>query len=133
VNGGVVVDTSVWIDWFAGRSVPPLEEALSQGLVVLAPLVVAELIAGARHSRERLALRELLERFALQETPLDHWIRVGEWRRALKDKGLSVSTPDAHVAQCALDRGALLLSRDTVFARIARVSSLRLHRSSLLQ
>jgi predicted nucleic acid-binding protein len=38
---------------------------------------------------------------------------------------LSVSTPDAHVAQCALDRAALLLSRDAVFGRVARLSALR--------
>jgi hypothetical protein len=34
-------------------------------------------------------------------------------------------TPDAHVAQCALDRDAVLLSKDAVFAHIARFSALR--------
>ncbi len=122
---GVVADTSVWIDFFAGRPVPSLEDALAHGLVVLAPLAVAELIGGARRPRERAAIAELLQELPLHETPLAHWIAVGELRRGLKDKGVSASTPDAHVAQCALDRGALLLSRDAVFARIARVSSLR--------
>jgi predicted nucleic acid-binding protein len=45
-------------------------------------------------------------------------------RRRLADRGISVSTPDAHVAQCALDRGALLLSRDAIFTRIAHASEL---------
>jgi len=67
-----------------------------------------------------------LQDFPLHETPLAHWIRVGELRRRLRHKGLAVSTPDAHVAQCALDRGALLLSGDAVFARIARLCPLRL-------
>ena len=123
---GVVVDTSVWIDFLVGRPVSALEDALAQALVVLPPVVVAELISGTRRGRDRLALTDLLNELPLHETPLDHWIRVGELRRRLREKGLSVSTPDAHVAQCALDRDAVLLSRDAIFARIARFSNLRL-------
>jgi hypothetical protein len=41
---------------------------------------------------------------------------------------LSVSTPDAHVAQCALDRDGLLLSHDAVFVRIAHLVPLRVAR-----
>jgi tRNA(fMet)-specific endonuclease VapC len=123
---GVVVDTSVWIDFFAGHSAPSLTDALAQGLVVLPPLVVAELISGARRSRDRTAIVELLRELTIHETPIEHWIRVGELRRELLTRGVPVSTPDAHVAQCALDRDGVLLSRDRVFARIARLSRLRL-------
>ena len=122
---GVIVDTSVWIDFFGGLPVPSLEEALSQGLVILPPLVVAELVSGAK--RQQPLIEDLLQEFPLHETPLTHWIRVGELRRNLRDKGLSVSTPDAHVAQCALDRNAVLLSRDAVFAHIAKFCPLRVH------
>jgi hypothetical protein len=121
----VVADTSVWIDLFAGRPVPTLEEALRQGLVVLPPIVVAELISGARLARDRTAILALVEELPVHETPLEHWVRVGDLRRRLAGRGVSVSTPDAHVAQCALERGALLLSRDTIFARIAGASALR--------
>ena len=124
---GVVVDTSVWIDFLAGASTPSLEEALSDGLVVLPPLVVAELVSGAQRRREKAMIEDLLEELPLHDTPLAHWIRVGELRQELRGKGLSVSTPDAHVAQCALDRDAVLLSRDAVFASIARLTPLRLH------
>ena len=123
---GVVADTSVWIDFFAGRPAPALEDALAQGLVVLPPLVVAELVSGARRKAERAAIARLVEELPVHETPVDHWVRVGELRRALLDRGLSLSTPDAHVAQCALDRDALLLSRDAVFVRIGRSVNLKL-------
>ena len=119
-------DTSVWLDFFAGRPAPALEEALAHGLVVLPPLVVAELVSGARRKMERVSIARLVEQLPVHETPVDHWVRVGELRRALLDRGLSVSTPDAHVAQCALDRDALLLSRDAVFARIGRSVNLKL-------
>jgi len=42
--------------------------------------------------------------------------------------GLSVTIPDAHVAQCALDRDAILLTRDGVFGKIAKHVPLRLPR-----
>src|SRR5205085_10796471 len=42
--------------------------------------------------------------FRSHETPLEHWINVGNLRRALRQAGVSVTIPDAHVAQCALDR-----------------------------
>lgn len=63
---------------------------------------------------------------AVHETPLDHWVRVGDLRRRLSEKGIAVSTPNAHVAQCAVDRDAVLLSRDAVFQKIATVAPLRL-------
>jgi predicted nucleic acid-binding protein len=116
---GVVADTSVWIDFFAGRPQRELEAALQHGIVVLPPVVVAELVSGAQRPPDRIAITRLLAELPVHETSVDHWIRVGELRRLLRDRGLSVSTPDAHVAQCALDRDAVLLSRDKVFARIA--------------
>lgn len=123
---GVVVDTSVWIDFLAGVTVPDLEEALARGVVVLAPVVVAELIGGARRPRDRAAITDLLTELALHDTPIDHWVRVGALRRDLRNHGVSVSTPDAHVAQCAIDRDAVLFSRDAVFRRVARHSRLKL-------
>lgn len=123
---GLVADTSIWIEFFAGREAFALEAALADGLVVVPPIVVAELLSGARSLKHRKAVRDLLEELPLHETPRSHWLRVGELRRSLAENGLSVSTPDAHVAQCALDREAPLLTRDRVFERIAELTPLRL-------
>jgi predicted nucleic acid-binding protein len=122
---GLVADTSVWIDFFAGRPASALEEGLARGSVVLAPVVVAELVSGARRPGQREAIADLVRDLPVHETPVDHWIRVGELRRRLAEKGLAVSTPDAHVAQCALDRDALLLTRDEVFLKVAKATPLR--------
>jgi predicted nucleic acid-binding protein len=122
---GLVVDTSVWIDFFSGREVPALEEALAQGAVILPPIVIAELISGARSPRDRAAVQDLIVDLTVAETALGHWIRVGELRQELSRQGISVSIPDAHIAQCALDRNALLLSRDHIFLKIAKVSRLQ--------
>lgn len=121
----VVVDTSTWVEFFAGRPAGELEAALAEGAVILPPIVVAELVSGARSTRDRSALLRVLRDLSIHETPFEHWGRAGELRRRLRARGETVSTPDAHVAQCALDRNALLLSRDAVFERIARLEPLR--------
>jgi len=122
---GLVVDTSAWIDFFAGRPVRALEDALARGAVVLPPIVVAELVSGARAERQRAAILQLTRDLPTHEAPLEHWVRVGDLRRRLAARGVAVSTPDAHVAQCAIDRDAVLLARDKVFVAIARASTLR--------
>ena len=125
---GAVVDTSEWIEFFAGRKAASLEDALASGAAIMPPIVVAELVSGATSRQERAAIGELLQDAPVHETPLDHWIRVGDLRAALARKGLAVTIPDAHVAQCALDRDAVLLTRDAIFGKIARHTSLRLTR-----
>jgi predicted nucleic acid-binding protein len=107
--------------------VAAVAESLADGAAVLSPIVVAELISGAASQAQRQAIGELLQDAPVHETSLEHWIRVGDLRRTLAQKGISVTIPDAHVAQCALDRDALLLSRDAVFVQIARFLPLRLH------
>lgn len=122
----VIVDSSVWIDFLGGMPVPEVETALAEGSLVLSPLVIAEVLSGETTPRQREAVGDLLQDFPLHETPLQHWLNVGELRRMLRTRGLNVTIPDAHIAQCALDRNATLVSRDEIFSRIARHTSLRL-------
>jgi len=123
---GIVVDTSAWIDFFAGKPAVALEDALAQGTAVIPPIVVAELVSGATTTDQRHRIGELLQDAPIHDTPLEHWVRVGDLRRMLSRKGVNVTVPDAHVAQCALDSDAVLLARDSVFPLIARHTALRL-------
>ncbi|HET7710911.1 MAG TPA: PIN domain-containing protein [Thermoanaerobaculia bacterium] len=124
---GVVVDSSAWIDFFHRGDADDVEQALAHGAVVIPPIVVAELISGATTAHQQQMIGELLQDAPVHPTPLEHWIAVGELRRTLARKGVTVTIPDAHVAQCALDRDAVLITRDAVFAKIARHTSLRVH------
>ena len=121
----VVVDSSAWIEYLSERS-PEVRRAVSAGAAIMPPLVVAELMTGAVSLDLRRSIGELIQDVAIHDTPLGHWMNVGDLRRALRRKGLNVTIPDAHVAQCALDLDAVLLTRDAVFARIAAHVPLRL-------
>lgn len=124
----LVVDTSSWVPYLAGREDGRIEAALGAGALHLPPVVAAELLSGRLERRRRAALESLLADLPVCPASLDHWFRVGRLRAALAARALSVSTPDAHVAQCALDLDAELLTEDAVFARIARLAPLRLVR-----
>lgn len=122
----LVVDTSSWIAYFAGRGAAAIDDALAEGRVFLSPVVAAELLSGTLDAGRRSDLEDLLSDLPPCGGALDHWFRVGRLRASLRAKGLSVSTPDAHVAQCALDCRGTLLTEDGIFARIARHTGLKL-------
>jgi predicted nucleic acid-binding protein len=122
----LVVDTSSWVTYLGRGEGDALEEALGEGRVHLPPIVAAELLSGRMNPGQRRALEELLSELPLCPADRDHWFRVGRLRDRLAAKGLSVSTPDAHVAQCTLDLGGALLTEDGVFTRMARHVPLRL-------
>jgi len=122
----LVVDTSSWISYFRGTGSPLVDVALEEARVSLPPVVAAELLSGKLAPRKRADLEELLGDIGLLDCDLSHWCRVGKLRSDLAARGLSISTPDAHVAQCALDLDAELLTEDEVFGEIARHHPLRL-------
>jgi tRNA(fMet)-specific endonuclease VapC len=125
----LVIDTSSWIAYFReGSGDAIIEPALEEGTVYLPPVVAAELLSGRMAERARGDLEEFLLTLPLCPADVAHWFRVGRLRNSLATKGLSLSTPDAHVAQCALDLGADLLSADTIFCLVARRTKLSLFR-----
>jgi predicted nucleic acid-binding protein len=122
----LVVDTSSWIAWLAGGGSPLVEEALEEGRLHLPVIVSAELLSGRLDDSDRDELQDMLSDLPAVGTDPAHWFRVGKLRAELRAEGLSVSTPDAHVAQCAIDTAGVLLSEDRVFEKIAEVVPLRL-------
>lgn len=122
----VIVDSASWIDFLAGRPAAEVQKAIDAAEVVLPPLVVAELLSGDNTLAQRETIGELLQEFPLHDTPLAHWMAVGELRRMLRAHGVNVTIPDAHIAQCALDCDGTLLTRDDVFIAVAKHTRLRL-------
>jgi predicted nucleic acid-binding protein len=122
----VVVDTSCWIVWLAGKPVRSIDEALDEGRLWVPAVVAAELLSGRMSAANRRDLEAMLADLPSCGTDLAHWFRVGRLRASLLARGVTISTPDAHVAQCALDLGADLVTEDRVFRLVARHAPLRL-------
>lgn len=117
----LVVDTSSWISYLAGRDSPAIRDALGDGRLHLPPIVAAELLSGTLSARDARELQALLADLPLCQADLAHWIRVGALRASLRRSGLAISTPDAHVAQCALDLQGELLTEDAIFKRVPKL------------
>lgn len=129
VVNAVVVDTSTWISYFdkrQGSAYDLLDIALSEGRVFLPPLVVAELLSGQFKASLRSKLIDFLQELPLCQSSLDHWIRVGLLRSRLSERGYQISTPDAHIAQSAIDLNAILLSEDAIFKKVSDLCKLKI-------
>lgn len=122
----IIVDTSLWIQAFRGEEIPLLEEALKGGRIVLPPLVLAELLSGARNKNEERRLIQFLSYIPLHPVGRSHWKSVGLLRAALGRQGLAVSIPDCHIAQCTLEIEGLLLTEDKIFRKMAACLPLKL-------
>ena len=119
----LIVDTSAWIDYFrsgeSSANAVRIESAIATKDLYLPVIVAAELLSGKLKEADRQAMENFLNDFPLIGTSRDHWYRVGRLRRHMAEHGTAVSTPDAHVAQSALEHNAFLLTGDIIFKRIA--------------
>ncbi len=64
---------------------------------------------------------ERLDKDFVNKTTFEHWLRVGELQQKSAQKGLSISTPEAHIAQCCIDFDGALLSEDKIFKKLKLV------------
>jgi tRNA(fMet)-specific endonuclease VapC len=122
----VIVDTSVWVEFLRGTTQAAFERALQDGRVLVTPIVAAELLSGTKNKREVSKLEALFDDLGLLTCLAAHWFKVGALRRELDRKGLHTSIPDAHIAVCASERSAVLMSHDQVFEKIAKLAPLNL-------
>jgi predicted nucleic acid-binding protein len=122
----VIIDSSVWVAYFKGQHKQTVEEILYTQKSLLPPLVISEVLSGEKRLRWQRPLKEFLSMVPMVQTDREHWERVGELRCGIQKQGLAISTPDAHVAQCALDTGSVLFSFDKIFEKISPLCGLKL-------
>lgn len=126
MDGCVVVDTDILIDYFAGvsPSAEAVERLLQQDRLVVTTPTLFELACGAQ-THQQLQDLELLMR-ATQVVELDAVaaLRAGAVYRGLKVKGQLIEIPDLLIAGCCLREDLPLLTRNVEHFR--RVSELTL-------
>ena len=118
----ILVDSSVWIDFFNGTSntaVDRLQELLndSSSTLATADLVVYEVLRGFRSGRALAAAQALMSELAQVELGgLSNALLAGEHYRALRARGYSIRSPiDVLLASYCITHGHLLLHRDADF------------------
>jgi predicted nucleic acid-binding protein len=124
----VLVDSSVWIDFFRGEANTRarVDGLLAEDRVAIAGVVWAEVLSGARDRPVYLRLARSLSALRMLAEPTDIWNRVAEARFALARGGTQAAVTDLWIAIVAAASGHALLTRDRDFERIRTVVPLDL-------
>jgi predicted nucleic acid-binding protein len=130
----IVVDTTVWIDFLAGRGTPfdrHLTTLIEEGTsLALTDLIYCEILQGlvddAQYARTR---KILLAHPILCVRGLSTFERAANIYRACRKRGFTIrKTADCLIAATCLEAGAELYHNDRDFDAIANVDHLRIYR-----
>jgi len=116
----IVIDSSVWIDFFNGVSTPEVERLdrlLGVTPLVVGDLILVEVVQGFRHERDVATARRLFSSLALLPMLGAHNARkAAENYRKLRSKGITVrKTIDGIIATACLEANLPLLFSDRDF------------------
>ena len=112
----IIVDSSVWIDYFNGKDLPEvtkLDELLETELLGIGDLILAEVLQGFRQDSDYRQAKQLLTSLTVFEMlGADAAINSADNFRTLRKKGLTVrKTIDVAIATfCINNRHSLLFS-----------------------
>lgn len=116
----IVVDSSVWIDYFTGVKniqTNKLDDTLGLKPVAIGDLILTEVLQGFRHAKDYKAARALFEDVTIFDMLGKQMaIQSAENFRALRRKGVTVrKTADVIIASFCIDQKLPLLFSDKDF------------------
>jgi predicted nucleic acid-binding protein len=129
----IVVDTTVWVDFFRGRDDPHVAELT--GLieddvgVALTDIVLTEVLQGVRSGKEASRVEKRLRAFdILRLSDLKDFTRAAELYRLARSKGFTIRrTLDCLIASVCVREQTPILHNDADFDRLAVASPLEVH------
>jgi predicted nucleic acid-binding protein len=130
----IVVDTTVWIDFFNGAGTPEdhhLQQLITAGgSLALTDLIFCEILQGIRQDAVLERTRRLLLWYPILRmrrlTTFEHAARL---YRTCRKQGLTVrKTIDCLIAALCIEEDVELFHKDADFEAIARVAPLRIYR-----
>ncbi|MBW2065524.1 MAG: PIN domain-containing protein [Deltaproteobacteria bacterium] len=122
----VLVDTSVWIDYFrTGNYSEKLDSLIDENLIVINDLILAELVPFLRMRNQRKVVKLL---YNINKLPLTiDWEQIIEFQLKCLKKGLNgIGIPDLIIAQNAKQNHCKIYSLDIHFKLMKDVLRLQL-------
>ena len=116
----ILVDSSVWIDYFNGKINPQtdwLDSALGKEVIIVGDLILAEVLQGFKSDHDFKKAKELLSHFQFMEmVGLELAIKSAENYRLLRKKGVTVrKTIDVIIGTFCIHHNLALLHDDQDF------------------
>lgn len=122
----IAVDSSSLISFLQGADAsdgPLVREALRANVLWFPPPVKTEIMSGRITGA---TFDELMRGVRLLPITPGFWERAGDNRRLLISKGLKAKLADTLIAQCCIDAGAPLITRDGDYRHFAQWCGLKL-------
>ena len=121
----VLIDTTVWIDFFAGRQLPhvaALEHLIkSREDISICGIILTEVLQGIRDNSEFRRTKELFKSMIFLPMPYSVFLSAAEIYRTLRRKGITIrNSIDCMIASVALENDTLLLHNDKDFIPIEK-------------
>jgi len=129
----ILVDTSVWIDFFGGAASEEKDELrkliINQKPIAITDIVLTEILQGIREDKQYERVKMTLAGLnILHATPLKTYILAADIYRTCRGKGFTVrKTNDCIIAAVAIEFSCELLHKDKDFDSIAQCVDLRLY------
>lgn len=123
----VLVDTSIWIDYFkGGQNSGDLDLLIDENLLVINDLILAELVPYLRIKKQFTVVKLLLE---IKRIPLlIDWDEIIDLQvKCLRAGANGVGIPDLIIAQNAKANGCLIFSLDKHFRLLKQVTKAELY------
>ena len=116
----IVVDSSVWIDYFTGtdnKQTNTLDNILGLKPVAIGDLILTEVLQGFRHDKDYKTARELFGGVTIFDMlGTERALKSADNFRALRKKGITIrKTADVIIASFCIDQKLPLLFSDKDF------------------
>lgn len=124
----VLVDTSVWIDYFRGGShSDDLDMLIDENFIVSNEVILAELIPYLKIKKQSKVIKLLQE---INRAPLDiQWLEIIDYQtKCLKNGANGVGIPDLIIAQNAKQNNLKVYSFDKHFQLMSQILKIKLYK-----
>lgn len=116
----IIADTSIWIDYFNGKSTPQtdfLDSQLEQGNVAIFDVILMEVLQGFREQKAFMTAKNALENLPCYSIlGKNNAINFANYYRQLRQKGITIrKSNDVMIAGFCIDNQLVLLFSDRDF------------------
>jgi hypothetical protein len=120
IKDGVIVDTSVLIDFLKGseKIAKEVTTLIQSNRIVSTGIIIAELMQGIKKLTEEERIAELLLGVSILEISTPLWIKAGKLSSSLRRKGINIPLTDTAIAILALEHDLTLFTFDKHFTQI---------------
>lgn len=124
---GILVDTSVWIDYFKGGNASlKVDSLIDENLLVTNDIILAELVPYLKIKKENEVVKLLHE---INRIPLEiSWDNIIEYQIKCLGHGVNgVGIPDLIIAQNALENNCQVYSLDKHFRLLHQILEVQIY------